>query len=406
MFPDVRKEAQSVFGQERKFSHLKNSAPKASTAADHENDHLTATYKLVNAGQGAQPTHSTPNDDGDPFKGLTRLPIPKFKGDKCSFKAWYAGFHQIVGRHKVPSEQKLLRLYSCREGEALHTVQNLGYSAAAYDVGIARLVRKYGGQRRELTMRLEDLDKFRVIREGNANDLERFAELLDTLIVKLCDAGQEGELGAGSLYVSLLRKLNEQLIVKYQDWLRERKLEGNVRNLYTFVNDEGESWMVALETLKGLGQQKPKALSTGRTLTVTQVSFKTKNVLEKCKLCSNEHGLWQCSKFKAFPVEKRWDKARELRVCFCCLSNSHRSTTCRRSRCCSIDGCCSNHHRLLHNGVQKTSPTRVSMDHNTAAVSNAEAVNDDSSTSSRNGMEVEPRLGTFVTALKVQSTFH
>ena len=406
LFPDIRKEAQSVFDQEGKFSHLKNSTPKASTAADHENDHLTATYELVNAGQGAQPTHSTPNDDGDPIKGLTRLPIPKFKGDKRLFEAWYAGFHQIVGRHKkVPSEQKLLRLYSCLEGEALHTVQNLGYSAAAYDVAIARLVRKYGGQRRELTMRLEELDKFRGVREGNANDLERFAELLDTLIVKLCDAGQEGELGAGSLYVSLLRKLNEQLIVKYQDWLRERQLEGNVRNLHTFVNDEAESWMVALETVKGLGQQKAKALPAGRTLAVTQVSFKKKNVLEKCKLCSNEHGLWQCSKFKALPVEKRWDKARELRVCFCCLSSSHRSTTCRRSRCCSIDGCRSNHHRLLHNGVQKTAPTRVSVDHNIVAVSNAEAVNGDSSTSSRNVMEGEPGLGTFVTALSKSAEY-
>ena len=181
------------------FSHLRNSTPKASTATDHENDHLTATYKLVNAGQGAQLTYSTPNDDGDLFKGLTRLPIPKFKGDKRFFEEWYAGFHQLVGRHKkVPSEHKLLQLYSCLEGEALHTVQNLGYSAAAYDVAIARLVQKYGGQRRELTMRLEELDKFRGLHEGNANDLERFAEWLDTLIVKLCDAGQEGELGAGS----------------------------------------------------------------------------------------------------------------------------------------------------------------------------------------------------------------
>lgn len=250
-----------------------------------------------------------------------------------------------------------------------------------------------------------DLDKFRGVREGNANDLERFAELLDTLIVKLCDAGQEGELGAGLLYVSLLRKLKEQLIVKYQDWLRERQLEGNVRNLHAFVNDEAESWMVALETVKGLGEQKAKTLSTGRTLAVTQVSLKTKNGLEKCKLCSNEHGLWQCSQFKALPVEKRCDKARELRVCFCCLSSSHRSTTCRRSRCCSIDGCRSNHHRLLHNGVQKTAPTRVSMDQNTMAVSKAEAVNDDSSPSSRNGMEGKPGLGTFVTTLSKSAEY-
>ena len=137
----------------------------------------------------------------------------------------------------MPPEQKLLRLYSCLEGEALLTIQNLGYSAATYDVAIARLIRKYGGKRRELTMRLEELDKFRGVCMGNASDLERFAELLDTLMVKLCDACQNSQLGAGSLYVSFLRKINEQLIVKYQDF--------NVRNVHAFVNDEAESWMVA-----------------------------------------------------------------------------------------------------------------------------------------------------------------
>ena len=63
-----------------------------------------------------------------------------------------------MGKHKkVPPEEKLLRLYSCLEGEALLTIQNLGYSAASYDVAVARLIRKYGGKRRELIMRLEEL---------------------------------------------------------------------------------------------------------------------------------------------------------------------------------------------------------------------------------------------------------
>lgn len=222
----------------------------------------------------------------DPFKGLQRIPIPKFKGDKRSFESWYAGFYQIVRRHnKVPPEQKLLRLHSCLEGEALRTIQNLGYSAAAYDVAIARLVCKYGGKRRELTIRLEELDKFRRVREGNASDLERFAELLDTLIVKLTEAGQAGKLGAGSLYVTLLRKLNEQLIVKYQDWLREKRLEGTVKDLYDFVNDEAESWVTAAETMKGLGQEKTKVQATLSTLAVPQVRIEKKNVAPKCKLC-------------------------------------------------------------------------------------------------------------------------
>ena len=119
-----------------------------------------------NDGHVAQQPHSMLTEE-DPLTGLTRLSIPKFKGDKRMFESWYASFYQIVGKYKkVPPEQKLLRLYSCLKGEALLTIQNLGYSAAAYDVAIARLIRKYGGKRRELTMRLEELDKFRGVRIG------------------------------------------------------------------------------------------------------------------------------------------------------------------------------------------------------------------------------------------------
>ena len=234
---------------------------------------------------------------------------------------------------------------------------------------------------------------------GNANDLERFAELLDTLMVKLCDAGQDGELGAGSLYVSLLRKLNEQLVVKYQDWLREKHLEGNVRNLHAFVKDKAESWMVALETVRRLGQQKTKVLSAGSTLAVTQVSVKKKSIPVKCKVCAKDHGLWFCEQFKALPVDQRWEKARELRVCFSCLSHSHRSSTCRRAKRCPIVGCSSNHHRLLHNEVNQRMPMAVSPNPNVAEVLQGDSQADGSSSLSRNGTEGEPELRTFVTSL-------
>ena len=184
--------------------------------------------------------------------------------------------------------------------------------------------------------------------------------------------------------------------MKYQDWLREKHLEGNVKNLHDFVNDEAESWMLALETVKGLGQQKTRALSGGRTLAVSQVSVKNKNVPERCKLCSKEHGLWQCSQFKALPVEKRWDKARELRVCFCCLSSYHRSTTCRRSRSCSIDGCRSNHHHLLHNQAHKRVATGFSKNQNTMEEPKSEIVRNDSFALASNSMEGEPGAETFV----------
>ena len=45
-------------------------------------------------------------------------------------------------------------------------------------------------------LRLEELDPFKQIREGNEKDLEHFAELLDAVVVNLTDANQEAELGS------------------------------------------------------------------------------------------------------------------------------------------------------------------------------------------------------------------
>ena len=69
-------------------------------------------------------------------------------------------------------EYKLLRLHDSLEGEALKVIASLGYSPAAYEVAKSRLERKYGGKRRQIALRLEELDKFKQVRDGSAEDLE------------------------------------------------------------------------------------------------------------------------------------------------------------------------------------------------------------------------------------------
>ncbi|KAK3752125.1 hypothetical protein QZH41_006975 [Actinostola sp. cb2023] len=87
------------------------------------------------------------------------------------------------------------------------TVQNLGYSAAAYDVAMTRLIRKYGGMRREIRPR--QVPYCRVC-EGNATDLEQFTELLDTLIVKLSESGQAKN---GRLHEKLNFNFSQDIVI-------------------------------------------------------------------------------------------------------------------------------------------------------------------------------------------------
>ena len=68
-------------------------------------------------------------------------------------------------------------------GEVLQVIENLGYSGTAYEVVKDCLQWKFGAKWREIAVYLEDLEKFRQVRLGNAKDLEQFADLFDIVII-------------------------------------------------------------------------------------------------------------------------------------------------------------------------------------------------------------------------------
>ena len=101
-------------------------------------------------------------------------------------------------------QYKLLQLRNYLRGEALKTIEGLGHSSVAYVAAKDRLERKFGGERRLVALRLDDLDNFRPMREGTAKEVERFADILDLLVINLKETGQTQELGSGSLYMKAL----------------------------------------------------------------------------------------------------------------------------------------------------------------------------------------------------------
>ena len=90
----------------------------------------------------------------------------------------------------VTQEYKMLQLRQYVSGEALIAIENLGYSPAAYEAAKDRLERKYGGKRRQKASFMEDLKQFQQIPSGNAEELERFTDLLDITIINLREVAE------------------------------------------------------------------------------------------------------------------------------------------------------------------------------------------------------------------------
>ena len=94
---------------------------------------------------------------------LKRVSVSKFYGDKRSYEGWKAAFMTCIDQVNASAEYKLLQLRECLGGEALDSIKNLGHSREAYEAAKKKLERKFGGQRRQISLFLEDLENHRPV---------------------------------------------------------------------------------------------------------------------------------------------------------------------------------------------------------------------------------------------------
>ena len=329
----------------------------------------TEQGKIQEKLQKANPSESAitcnsdaPTIEQDLWKQLKRVQIPVFSGNKRSYQSWKAAFVACIDNAPATPEFKLLQLRQYVTGEALQAIENLGHSPAAYEAAKERLERKYGVKRRQIAVYLEDLENFKQVRTGHAKDLEKFADLLEIALINLKEAGQDQELGDGSLYTKLQRKLSESMLARYHRWVFENNVTESVIALRQWVVQEAEFQTIASETMYGLAgkddNQQPIDSSprdrNQRTFFGESVSDRESEKL-KCQVCGGPHMIWRCRTFANKPPSERWNIAKRTRLCYRCLVDGHYGKMCPNSKICGNNGCEENHHRLLH------LPNRTSM---------------------------------------------
>ena len=233
----------------------------------------------------------------DLWRQLKRIQLPIFNGEKRGYRNWKAAFMACVDTAPATGEYKLLQLRQSLSGEALNVIENLGHSATAYEAAKERLERRCGGKRRQVAIYLEDLDKFQQIRPGNAQDLERFADLLEIAIMNLKEAGHHNELGNGYLYGKLRTKLTESMLAKYHRWVFETQTPESVVALKTWVFEESAFHIIASETVHGVTGNIGNTCNQSSQDTPTWNSQRTFfgemiHRCTSCQVCDRDHKIW------------------------------------------------------------------------------------------------------------------
>ena len=67
-----------------------------------------------------------------------------------------------------------------------------------YSGPMSRLLRKYGGNCREIQSHVDELVKMKPIREENAKELEKFADMLEQAVINLQENNRAADLEAGT----------------------------------------------------------------------------------------------------------------------------------------------------------------------------------------------------------------
>jgi len=294
------------------------------------------------------------------WRQLKRVSIPVFAGDKRNYENWKAAFMACIDQSPLSAEYKLLQLRQYLSGDALKAIENLGHSAASYEAAKDRLDRKFGGTRRYIAAKMEEVDNFKPVTPGNARDIDTLADLIDVVVINFKESDHLDELSYGSLYFKLLKKLPESMIRDYQRWIFENHRNEDVESLKDWINQESPFQTIASEAVKGLSSDQNVKSTVVNRHRREQTLFMRVNQFP-CPCCQEQHGVWKCSEFKP----SRWQFAKD-KLCFRCLGNSH-GHLCTHSQNCGLDGCTQLHHRLLHRNRENTVPSNVGLQNRTPA---------------------------------------
>ena len=135
------------------------------------------------------------------------------------------------------------------------------------------------------------------------------------------------------------------MLSRYYRWLGGRCKPETLEVFKDWILDETYYRVKAAEVIKGL---KPSKRRFEAHLRMVKQAYQSKG-RAICRLCkTGGREIWMCEKFKSLHTDDRWEIAKDQALCFRCLSNTHKCSSCRRFRECGFDGCKSNYHRLLH----------------------------------------------------------
>ena len=235
-------------------------------------------------------------------------------------------------------------------GKAKEVIAGLGYTGDMYDFAWNTLVAHFGRPQVVVNAQLRRKYTFPPVKAYDSVALVKNSRIVSSCVQVLTQMNYVGDLQSESVLSSATRKLPMNMKTKrltharqnanyymglqaFRLWLQEVAAVQEDVLMTGNPNADRSKWTV---------KDKPKS-STISTFADDSADKKTGY---DCPLKDGKLPLWKCEKFLKMTCQARYEKAIELKLCFCYLAGKHVVKDCTY-KACGVNGCSRRHHRLL-----------------------------------------------------------
>ena len=296
---------------------------------------------------------SNARDDYFIRSSLPKLKLAEFSGDPLEWPEWSQLFQATVHAANMGDSVKMNHLKTMVTGKAKEAIAGLGYTAEMYNVAWNVLVRNFGKPQMVVNAQLKRIYSFPPMKPYDGAALIKFARIVSSCVNVLTQFNYVGDLNSEGVLGSATRKLTLDMKTKWLTHVKQMNLyQLGLAVFSEWLNDiadvQDELLLYSnLNADRAKTSYKEKAEGSTFATSAPDTASDNSKYQRECALKDGNHPIWKCEKFKKMNVEERGQKAKELKLCFKCLSDAHQMRNCS-GRLCDVNGCGKPHHRLLH----------------------------------------------------------
>ncbi|XP_037877095.1 uncharacterized protein LOC119630738 isoform X2 [Bombyx mori] len=286
---------------------------------------------------------------------LPTINLPSFDGNYLKWLEFRDTFRSMVNENEsIPKINKFHYLRSVLEGSAAVVIKSIEFSSENYDVAWDLLCQRYDNTRLLVNNHLRALFSFQPIARESHQSLRYMIDYFTKHLRALGTLKEPTSFWDTLIIFMMTTKLDGATSRKWEEHRNCLTEPPSLESFCEFLRNRAD----VLETVHFCKTEQPKTDKhvQSKEPKYTKAFVAANSSSKSCVICSKNHFLYECDKFKSKNVDARLSLVNKHKLCSNCFKSGHRPSRCFRKGC---RICNAKHNSLLHKQLQENGTVNI-----------------------------------------------